>query len=192
MTKKTKSKTGTFNKKSGVYAGSFDPITKGHLEIIFEAAKLMDRLYVVVGINPHKQPLFSPDERVAMIEKDIKDVIAKRLKKAGIACDIKVKPYKGLTAHFMKAHNAPFYIRGLRMGTEFDAEHAAMVAGRKEYKDFTAVFLTLADNVLQATSSSLARELEMFNGQSIDQYVTPHVAKKLAKRVSERGLRVDP
>lgn len=178
--------------KTGVYAGSFDPITKGHLGIIFEAARLMDRLYVMVGVNPAKQPLFSAAERVAMIKKDVREFLRPRLKDAGIACDIRVRQHQGLTAHFMQAHNAPFYIRGLRMGTEFDAEHAALVAGRNEYKDFTAVFLTLADTNLQSTSSSLVRELEMLGGKSVSKYVTPHVAKKLKERVEERGLRVRP
>ncbi len=181
-----------FQKKAGVYAGSFDPITKGHLEIIFEAAKLMDTLYVVVGVNHLKQPLFTPEERVAMIEKDIKKELAPRMEEAGINCKIKVRSHSGLTAHFMKAHNAPFYVRGLRMGTEFDAEHAALVAGKGEYEDFTALFLTLTDNELQSTSSSLAREMEMFGGTTLDKYVTPRTAKKLKERITERGLRAAP
>ena len=177
---------------AGVYAGSFDPVTRGHLEIVFEAAKLMDTLYIVVAVNPGKSPLFTPEERVAMIEKDIRDVIRPRLQKAGISCDIQVKQHQGLTAHFMKAHNAPFYIRGLRMGTEFDAESAAMTVGRNEYKDFTPVFMTVANPALQTTSSSIARELEMFGGNSIKKFVTPQVAKKLKARVEERGLKAVP
>lgn len=179
-----------FNGRAGVYAGSFDPITRGHLDIIFQAAKLMDRLYVVVGVNTSKQPLFTGAERVAMIRAEIADEVLPRLKKMGLSCDIRVAEHGGLTAQFMKANGAPFYIRGLRMGMEFDAEYPALVAGQGEYADFTPVFLCTTDPHLQIVSSSLARELGRFGGKSLERYVTKRVAAALEERIAARGPRI--
>ena len=177
--------------KTGVYAGSFDPVTKGHLDIIFQAATLLDTLYVVVGVNPGKTPLFSDTERQDMIRHEIKTLIAPQLKAAGHKCKIEVKTHGGLTAAFMKAHNAPYYVRGLRLGTEFDAEYPAIVVSKREYKDFTPLFFCTAKPDLQVVSSSMARELERFGGQSMKDLVTPYVGKKLKKRIDERGLRIN-
>lgn len=173
--------------KSGVYAGSFDPITKGHLDIIYQAATLLDRLYIMVGVNPGKNPLFTPDERVAMIRHEIDTITKPKLKKNGWKCDIRIEKHDGLTAHFMKAHNAPFYVRGLRIGMEFDNEYPALIAGKGEYKEFTPLFFCTADPLLQVVSSSMARELERFNGKTTGKYVTPHVHKLLRKRMDERS-----
>jgi len=171
------------NSKSGVYAGSFDPITKGHLDIIFQAAKLLDTLYIVVGVNSAKTPLFTAEERIAMIRHEIAAITEPALKQAGIKCEIKVAKHPGLTAAFMKAHDAPFYIRGLRLGTEFDAEYPAIVISKREYPAFTPVFLCAADPALQVVSSSMARELQRFGGKSMDALVTPYVAQKLKARL---------
>ncbi len=187
-----KSTSRAFNQKAGVYPGTFSPITRGHLDIILQAAKLMDKLYVVVAINPAKDPLFTSAERVDMARAEITDYVLPRLKTAGIKCDIAVVEHSGLTAHFMKEHSAPFYIRGLRMGTEFDAEYPALVAGQREYKDFTPVFLCSSDPYLHIASSNLARELEAFNGTTLNLYVTPRVAEKLKQRITERGMRIEP
>lgn len=183
MTKKASQHT------AGVYAGSFDPVTRGHLDIIFQAACLFSRLHVVVGVNPGKNPLFTPDERVAMVRHEIDTVIAPRLQAQGRVCDIYVEKNGGLTAAFMKAHNAPFYVRGLRLGMEFDAEYPTLVAGRLEYDAFKPVFLCTTDPHLQIVSSSLAREVERFGGASIGHYVTPYVEQKLRQRMGEKGLR---
>jgi len=175
----------------GVYAGSFDPITKGHMDIILQAGRLMDTLYVVVAVNPSKKPMFTDDERLEMIQHEIEAVTKPKLGKDGLSCDIKVVKHTGLTAKFMQAHNAPFYIRGLRLGTEFDSEYPAIVAGHKEYKDFAPVFLCATDPDLQIVSSSLVREIARFGGDSIKSYVTPYIARKLKKQIDEGGLRIE-
>ncbi|MDD9901242.1 MAG: pantetheine-phosphate adenylyltransferase [Alphaproteobacteria bacterium] len=186
----TQKKTQSPPPKAGVYAGSFDPITRGHTDIILQAARLLPKLHVVVGVNPLKSGgLFTPDERVDMIRHEIETAVKPQLEKEGIACDIKVAKHSGLTVAFMEAQNAPFLIRGLRLGTEFDAEYPTLVANHKEYNKFTPVFLCTTDPHLQIISSTLARELERFSGKSVKEYVSPHVAKKLKKRIDEKGLR---
>lgn len=175
---------------AAVYPGSFDPHTRGHLDIIFQAAAMFSRLYVVVGVNPGKNPLFTPEERADMLRQDIEDHVRPRLIAAGQDCDIRVEKHGGLTAAFMKAHDAHYYVRGLRMGTEFDTEYPALVAGRNEYKDFTPVFLCTTNPGLQIVSSSLAREVARFGGDSLDRYVTPAVQRHLEARVAQRGLRI--
>ncbi len=174
-------------KKAGVYAGSFDPVTRGHLDIIFQAASLLPKLYVVVGVNTDKNPIFTDDERTEMMRHEIDTVVRPRLKKAGLSCDIRVERNDGLTATFMEAHNAPFYVRGLRLGMEFDKEYPSLVAGHLEYKDFKPVFLVTTKPDLQIVSSSLAREIGHFNGKSLGHYVTPYVEKKLRQRMGEKG-----
>ena len=100
-------------RRAGVYAGSFDPITRGHLDIILQAAKILPKLYIVVGINPNKKPTFTDDERVAMIQREVGKYVAPRLEKDGVSCNIIVRKHAGLTAQFMKSHNAPLFIRGI-------------------------------------------------------------------------------
>ena len=173
-------------KKHGVYAGTFDPVTKGHLDIIFQAAALMDKLYVVVSVNTAKNPLFSDDERATMVQQDIETVVKPKLAALGLPCNIEVKKNAGLTAAFMKAHNAPYYVRGLRIGSEFDQEYPAVIGGKGEYKDFTPVFLCVTDPALHVVSSTLAREIARFRGDSLENYVTPEVAQKLKERMAAR------
>jgi pantetheine-phosphate adenylyltransferase len=176
--------------KSGVYAGSFDPVTKGHMDIILQAALLLDRLYVVVGVNPGKSPLFTPEERLEMIREEIDRITKPALKAAGKSCDIKVEKHTGLTATFMKAHDAPYYVRGLRRGTEFDDESSAVAASRLQYGEFTPVFLCSSDAKLQDISSTAARELARFDGKGLEHYVSPAIEARLKKRIDERGLRI--
>lgn len=177
----------TEQSRTGAYAGSFDPVTKGHTDIILQAAGLLDRLYVVVGVNPSKTPLFTPDERVEMIRGEIDAAVRPALSSP---CDIRVETHTGLTAAFMKAHGAPYYVRGLRRGTEFDDESQAITASRLQHPGFTPVFLCASDPRLQDVSSSVARELARFGGQGLEHYVSPAVAEKLKKRIEERGLKI--
>jgi pantetheine-phosphate adenylyltransferase len=140
----------------------------------------------MVGVNPEKNPLFTPDERIEMIRHEIDTITQPKLKKNKQTCDIKVEKYSGLTAQFMKANKAPYYIRGLRLGTEFDSEYPALVAGKNEYKEFTPLFFCTADPLLQVVSSSLAREIESFGGKTTGKYVSSYIENKLKKRIKEK------
>ena len=177
---------------AAVYPGSFDPLTKGHTDIAFQGAMIFPRLYIVVGVNPGKNPLFTPDERVEMIRHEVDTIIKPRLAKEGRVCDIRVVKHGGLIAAFMKAHKAPFYVRGMRLGMEFDNEYPALAMAKKEYKKFTPVFLCTTDPHLQIVSSSLSREFARFGGKSLQHMLTPYIAGKLEQRIREKGLRIEP
>lgn len=176
--------------RRAVYAGSFSPITRGHHDVILQAARSYDELYIAVGINPQKQPLFTPEERIAMIEHDIRTVIAPALAKDGVKCHLKVVSYDGATARFMQAVQAPFYVRGLRLGTEFDAELPSLQISKQMYPDYTPVFFCSTKADLQKVSSTMARELCALREDALlGQMVTPHVQEKLIARMQERKLR---
>lgn len=176
--------------RRAVYAGSFSPITRGHHDIILQAARAYDEVIVSVGVNPQKQPLFNEAERIAMIEHDIKTHIDPVLRAEGVKSRIRVVSYEGTTARFMQAQNAPFYVRGLRLGTEFDQEFPSLQASRAIYPAFTPVFFCALDPKLQTVSSTMARELCRFGEDHIlENYVTPHVKDKLIERMRAQKLR---
>jgi len=171
-----------------VYAGSFDPVTYGHLDIIFQAAAMMDTLHVVVACNSSKSPIFTPQERADMVRDEINSIVIPRLAQAGHNHNIQVHTHGGLMAAFMKANNAPYFVRGLRLGTEFDKEYPSIIVNRNEYPVFTPVFLCSTDPALQVVSSSIAREVAAFSGSSLHKYVSPAVEKQLVDRMNKLGL----
>lgn len=172
--------------KGGVYAGTFDPITRGHLDIIVQAARVMPRLIVLVAVNDAKRPVFTDDERIEMIQHEIDTHVKPLLAAEGFTCDISVKKSSGLTAAFMEANNAPFYIRGLRPGTDFDNEYPIAMAGRKEYSEFQALFFVASDPNLNTVSSTIARELARHGAKSLHCHVTPYIEQKLRERIGPK------
>jgi pantetheine-phosphate adenylyltransferase len=176
--------------RRAVYPGSFGPITLGHHDIIIQAARAFDELTIAVGVNHEKQPIFTDQERVEMIEHDIKTHIMPELEKAGVKCDLKVARFNGATARFMKEVGADFYVRGLRLGTEFDQEMPSIAVSRQINPAFTPVFFCGSEEKLQTVSSTVARELcKLGEDDLLDQYVTPHVAQTLTQRMDELGMR---
>ena len=172
--------------KAGVYAGTFDPVTRGHLDIILQAARVLPRLIVLVAVNSGKNPLFTEEERMEMIRHEIEAHIQPQLAAEGIVCDISVEKHSGLTAAFMEANNAPFYVRGLRPGTDFDNEYPIAMANRREYSEFQAMFFVASDANLNTVSSTVARELARLGGKSLSSQVTPYVEEKLRTRMAAR------
>lgn len=176
--------------RRAVYAGSFSPITRGHHDIILQAARAYDELIIGIGINPQKQPLFTEAERAAMIEHDIKTHIEPVLRAEGVKCTLRVVSFEGTTARFMQASNAPFYVRGLRLGTEFDAEFPSLMVSKNIYPAFTPVFFCSTNPKLQTVSSTVAREVCKFGeDQILDDYVTPHVKDKMIERMRQLKMR---
>lgn len=176
--------------RRAVYAGSFSPITRGHHDIILQAARSYDELIIAIGVNPQKQPLFTEAERIAMIEHDIKTHIEPALKADGVQCKLRVVSFEGTTARFMKANDAPFYVRGLRLGTEFDAEFPSLMVSKNIYPDFTPVFFCSTNPKLQTVSSTVAREVCKFGEDDIlEEYVTPHVKDQLITRMKALKMR---
>lgn len=157
----------------GVYPGTFDPVTKGHLHLVKRASKLVDRLVVAVAANASKSPLFSQDERVAMLQTDIENMYEKH-------CDVEVVGFDKLLIHFAKEMEAACIFRGLRAVSDFDFEFQMTGMNAKMDPDIETVFLMAADK-WQFVSSSFVKEIYSMGGD-VSEVVTPTVEKALKSK----------
>ncbi len=157
----------------GLYPGTFDPITNGHLDIIGRAVKLVDKLVIGVAINEGKGPMFSLEERVAII----RDETAHLNKVA----EIEVRPFKGLLMHFAREVHASCIIRGLRAVADFEYEFQMTAMNQQLDREIETVFL-MADPRHQAVASRLVKEIAILGGD-ISKFVTPGVAERLLLKV---------
>ena len=139
------------------YAGSFDPVTNGHLDVVQQAVFLCDRLIVAIGINPAKKPLFSDEERLAMI----REVFSPLAAKAG--CTLEAVTYNNLTVAEAQKRGATLMIRGLRDGTDLDYE--MQIAGMNEAMapDVHTVFLP-ASVAVRPITATLVRQIASMGG----------------------------
>jgi len=158
-------------KRIGLYPGTFDPITLGHIDIIERAVKMVDELVIGVAINRDKGPLFSLDERVAMTTAEMA-VISK---KSGVP--IIVTPFETLLMKFAEHVNANFIIRGLRAVSDFEYEFQMVGMNQKLNDDIETVFL-MADVRYQFIASKLVKEIARLGGD-INAFVPPAVAGAL-------------
>jgi pantetheine-phosphate adenylyltransferase len=156
----------------GVYPGTFDPITLGHLSIIRRAAKLVDRLIIGLAINPSKSPMFTLDERIATVEREV----------APLGADIRVVSFGCLLMDFADREGASVVIRGLRGVTDFEYEYA-MVGMNQQLNDRVETVFLMADAALQPIASKLVKEIALFGGP-IDKFVTPGVRDEVVARVA--------
>ncbi len=160
----------------GVYPGTFDPIHNGHIDIIRRSARLVDKLVIAVAINEDKGPLFTLDERVAMMREE-----TDRLTGDGIG-EIEIVPFKNLVTQFATEVGASVIVRGLRGVSDFDYEfQMAGMNARLSAKVETVFLMAEANN--QAIASKLIREIARLGG-NVDSFTTPAVAGKLLKRFS--------
>jgi pantetheine-phosphate adenylyltransferase len=158
----------------GVYPGTFDPITLGHLDIIRRAANLVDRLVVGVTTNPSKEPLFSVDERLEMVRRET----------SGIADGkIQVVDFDSLLMDFAEREGASMIIRGLRAVGDFEYEFQMAGMNQQLNNHIETVFL-MADVSLQPIASRLVKEIARYGG-SIDKFVTPAVAADVARQLGQ-------
>lgn len=157
-------------KRIGVYPGTFDPITKGHLHIIRRASKLVDHLIVGVALNAGKNPRFSAEERVEMAQFDINNMREKH-------CEITVEGFDNLLIHYVAERNASCIIRGLRAVSDFEYEFQMTGMNAKLNKSIETVFLMASDE-WQFISSSFVKEISALGGD-VSQFVTPNVLSKL-------------
>jgi len=162
--------------RTGLYPGTFDPITFGHLDIINRAVKLVDELIIGVAINIGKGPLFSLEERVAMVQYEM-DIISKD---KGIL--ITVKPFDSLLVDFAEEQKADLIIRGLRAVSDFEYEYQ-MVAMNDVLNDRLETVFLMADLQYQAIASRLVKEIARMDGD-ISAFVPENVATKLLAKVS--------
>ena len=160
----------------GVYPGTFDPITLGHVDIIQRAASLVDRLVIGVAINGDKGPLFSLDERVAMVEAECTGIAACR----GI--EIVVHPFENLLIDCARDVGASVIVRGLRAVADFEYEFQMVGMNRALDASVETVFL-MADARRQAIASKLVKEIARLGGD-VAKFVTPAVNQALRARLS--------
>ncbi|MAQ85072.1 pantetheine-phosphate adenylyltransferase [Psychromarinibacter halotolerans] len=160
----------------GLYAGTFDPLTLGHIDIIQRAAKLVDRLVIGVAINRDKGPLFSLDERVAMIEPEVEPLRAD-------GCEIVVHPFENLLIDCARDVGASVIIRGLRAVSDFEYEYQ-MVGMNRALDDSVETMFLMAEARYQAIASKLVKEIARLDGD-VSKFVTPSVRDALYVRLKD-------
>ncbi|HXC56366.1 MAG TPA: pantetheine-phosphate adenylyltransferase [Rhizomicrobium sp.] len=174
------SQTGEITRKPliGLYPGTFDPVTLGHLDIVKRALKLVDHLVIGVATGSGKSPLFSLEERVAMWRHEA------ALLARGTAT-IEVRSYSDtLQVDFAKELGASVIVRGLRAFSDFEYEFQMVAMNQRLNPDIEAVFL-MADPRHQAIASRLVKEIAMLGGE-VKAFTSPYVAELLIKRCKER------
>lgn len=160
--------------KIAVCPGSFDPVTKGHLDIITRASKLFDRVIVVVMSNSAKSPLFTQVERM--------DLLQRTITAAGID-NVTVDCYDGLLADYVKMRNATAIVKGLRAMSDFEYEFQMALTNRKIYPEAETVFLTTAAENMYL-SSSLVKQVGRLGGDISDfvpSCILPDITNKIRK-----------
>ncbi|KUF11851.1 pantetheine-phosphate adenylyltransferase [Pseudoponticoccus marisrubri] len=160
----------------GLYPGTFDPITLGHIDIIRRAAMLVDRLVIGVAINRDKGPLFSLEERVAMIETECAALSAQT------GTEIVAHPFENLLIDAARDVGAQVIVRGLRAVADFEYEFQMVGMNRALDDTIETVFL-MAEARHQAIASKLVKEIARLDGD-VSKFVTPPVREALVKRFS--------
>ncbi len=161
---------------TAIYPGTFDPLTHGHLDIINRAAGIFDRVVIAVSENPSKQPLFTAQERIAMIRPSIAEMPT-----------VEVGSYDGLTIDFARHVGARVIVRGLRAMSDFESEFQMAMMNRRLEPDVTTVFIPTSLRHL-FLSSSLIKELTAFGGD-ITEFVPASVVEPLKQRLGSKGAR---
>ncbi|MEO0399611.1 MAG: pantetheine-phosphate adenylyltransferase [Pseudomonadota bacterium] len=164
-------------KRIGLYPGTFDPLTLGHVDIIERAVKLVDELVVGVAVNKDKGPLFSIDERVEMVRNQMETIAGK----SGVM--IHVTPFDKLLMQFAEEINADIIIRGLRAVSDFEYEFQMVGMNQALNDDIETVFL-MADARFQSIASRLVKEIARLDGD-ISRFVPADIAKRLVERLRQ-------
>lgn len=157
---------------AAIYPGTFDPLTLGHLDVIERAARIFDRLIVAVGINASKQPLFSIEERLAMVQDVVKGMP-----------NVEVDSFDGLLVEYCRQKSVYALIRGLRAFSDFEYEFQMALTNRKLAPDVETIFL-MPKETHSYLSSSMVREIAEMRG-NIEEFVPPIVQAALEKRLQK-------
>ena len=161
--------------RTGVYPGTFDPVTLGHMDIIRRGATLVDKLVVGVTTNPSKSPMFTLDERLAMVRRETADLGDK----------IEIVAFDSLLMDFAERMGASIIIRGLRAVADFEYEYQMAGMNQQLNNRVETVFL-MADVALQPIASRLVKEIALYGG-AIDRFVPARVVQEVVARVEKIG-----
>jgi pantetheine-phosphate adenylyltransferase len=159
----------------GVYPGTFDPITLGHMDIIRRGAKLVDKLIIGVTTNASKSPMFSDEERMEMVAREVADIEG----------NIEVVGFNSLLMHFADSQGASMILRGLRAVADFEYEYQ-MAGMNQQLNDRVETVFLMADVSLQPIASRLVKEIAIYGGE-IGKFVTPAVRAEMIARVDKIG-----
>lgn len=151
-----------------VYPGTFDPITRGHEDLVRRASRLFDHVIVAVAVNSGKKPFFSVEERVEMAHKVLAD-----------CQNVKIMPFSGLLMNFLRQQNARIILRGLRAVSDFEYEFQMAGMNRGMYPDVETLFMTPSEQYM-FISATIVREIASLGG-NVDAFVHSLVAEKLQK-----------
>jgi pantetheine-phosphate adenylyltransferase len=159
----------------GVYPGTFDPLTLGHMDIIRRGAKLVDKLVIGVTTNPSKSPMFTIQERMATMRREV----------AEIGGDIDIVAFDSLLMDFAERQGARIIVRGLRAVADFEYEYQMAGMNQQINPRVETVFL-MADVALQPIASRLVKEIALYGGE-IAKFVSPSVRAEMIARVEKVG-----
>lgn len=157
-----------------IYPGSFDPVTNGHLDIIRRAARLFERLIVAVVANPGKVPMFSLDDRVAMLAGSCHDM-----------ANVEIDKFEGLLVDFVRSRGAQLVVKGLRIVSDFEHEYSMAVLNTKIKGGIDTVFLPASLEYAYLSSSSVKEVYSL--GGDISEFVPLPVLKRMRRSVQKRG-----
>lgn len=165
------------SERTGVYPGTFDPITSGHMEVMRRSLRLVDRLVIGCAINIGKGPLFSLEERMEIIREDISDFPPVDRER------IKVVPFEGLLIHFTRQVGASLIIRGLRAVSDFEYEIQMANMNARMDPDIETIFLMASDRH-QFIASSLVKDIARLGGDT-SQFVSKRVFQRLKAKFAK-------
>ena len=161
-------------KRIGFYPGSFDPVTLGHTDVIARACRLVDKLVIGVGLHDAKQPLFAADERIAMLQAEVKPIAAKTGTAVGVVT------FSGLAVDAAREAGAGVIVRGLRDATDFDYEMQMAGMNGAMAPAIETVFIA-ASPAVRHIAASLVRQIARMGGDA-SPFVSPAVAQRLKSK----------
>jgi len=164
--------------RTALYAGSFDPVTNGHLDVVRGAARLADRLVIAIGVHPTRQPLFSSEERVAMVKEVCTPIVNQE------QCTLECVTFDDLVVQAAKRAGAALLIRGLRDGTDLDYEMQMAGMNGAMAPGIQTVFVP-ASPVVRPITATLVRQIASMGGD-VSSFVPPQVAKRLVAKFPRR------
>ena len=160
----------------GFYSGSFDPVTNGHADVIRRAAAVVDRLIIGIGVHPGKSPLFTTEEKVALLEAETAPIAA------ATGCDVRIEMFSGLTVDAARSAGTTLIFRGLRDGADLDYEMQMAGMNGAMAPGVDTVFLPASPDVRHITAS-LVRQIAQMGGD-VTSFVSVETARRLADKIA--------